>query len=170
MRCRSMPRHGPRLTGDTGRRWCDSDRSSRGRNTSHRSGHAPVPSGHGRADDPARGGDRGARNQFHERVLRRPGSHCPRDARGHGRVARKLVGLTLENGDVPPPAHGAGRTGEIGRITSSVWSPALERSIALAYVHREFAGPGTMVTVDGTPAVVTALPFVGGRADAPSTG
>ena len=91
--------------------------------------------------------------------------------RGHGRVARKLVGLTLENGDVPPPGTSVRADGrDLGRITSSVWSPALGRSIALAYVHREFAGPGTMVTVDGTPAVVTALPFVGGRADAPSTG
>jgi folate-binding protein YgfZ len=80
--------------------------------------------------------------------------------RGHGRVARRLVGLVLEGGAVPPPGtavHAEGR--EVGRVTSGVASLALGRPIALAYVHRDFVAPGTAVAVEGTPAVVTPLPF-----------
>jgi aminomethyltransferase len=51
----------------------------------------------------------------------------------------------------------AGR--DVGRVTSSAWSPALQRPIALGYVHRDFTEPGTTVEVAGTTAVVTALPF-----------
>jgi folate-binding protein YgfZ len=81
--------------------------------------------------------------------------------RGHGRVARKLVGLTIDGSSAPP--HGAlvrveGR--DVGRITSGVVSVALDRPIALAYVHRDAAQPGTRVDVDGVQATVTALPFV----------
>jgi glycine cleavage system aminomethyltransferase T len=54
------------------------------------------------------------------------------------------------------------RSGErdVGEVTSSTVSPALSRPIALAYVHRDFVEPGTKLTVDGTSAEVTALPFV----------
>jgi folate-binding protein YgfZ len=81
--------------------------------------------------------------------------------RGHGRVARKLVGLRLEGGPVPQPGatvHAEGR--EVGKVTSGVASPALRRPIALAYVHRDFVAPGTSLAVEGAPAIVTALPFV----------
>ena len=81
--------------------------------------------------------------------------------RGHGRVARKLVGLAFDGAVVP--AAGADVTVEsrvIGHVTSSTRSPALERPIALAYLHRDFLAPGTSVSVAGQPAVVTALPFV----------
>jgi folate-binding protein YgfZ len=87
--------------------------------------------------------------------------------RGHGRVARRLVGLTLDpEAAVPAPGSGI-RAGdrEIGTITSAALSPALGRPIALGYVHRDFVEPGTAVTVaDGSqsPAVVTRLPFVSG--------
>lgn len=81
--------------------------------------------------------------------------------RGHGRVARKLVGVTLD-GDQAPDAGAMIRGGdrEIGHVTSSAVSPALQRPIALAYVHRDFLEPGTKVTVGGQGAEVTALPFV----------
>jgi len=81
--------------------------------------------------------------------------------RGHGRVARRLVGLTLD-GDAVPAREAVVHQGdrEIGRITSAVRSVALNRPIALAYVHRDFTEPGTHVTVEGAGAVVTALPFV----------
>jgi glycine cleavage system aminomethyltransferase T len=46
-------------------------------------------------------------------------------------------------------------------VTSSSWSPALHRPIALGYVHRDFIEPGAKVTVDGAGAEVVALPFVG---------
>jgi len=81
--------------------------------------------------------------------------------RGHGRVAKKLVGLTLAGDQVP--ANGAAVTSSdesIGRVTSAVQSIALGRPIALAYVQRDFAEPGTDVSVIGARAVVTALPFV----------
>jgi len=81
--------------------------------------------------------------------------------RGHGRVARKLVGLTME-GDRVPEAGATIRTGdrEIGHVTSSAASPALKRPIALAYVHRDFLEPGTTVTIGDQSATVTTLPFV----------
>jgi glycine cleavage system aminomethyltransferase T len=43
-----------------------------------------------------------------------------------------------------------------------VWSPALACPIALGYVHRDFAEPGTMVQVGGASAVVSELPFAPG--------
>jgi glycine cleavage system aminomethyltransferase T len=52
---------------------------------------------------------------------------------------------------------------EAGYVTSSIVSPALKRVIALGYVHRTLATPGTVVSVgQDTPikATVTALPFV----------
>jgi len=81
--------------------------------------------------------------------------------RGHGRVARKLVGLTLDGDRVPEVGstiHSGDR--EIGHVTSSTASPALKRPIALAYVHRDFLEPGTTVTIGDQRATVTALPFV----------
>jgi folate-binding protein YgfZ len=83
--------------------------------------------------------------------------------RGHGRVARKLVGLTLD-GASAPGAKAAIRIDdrEVGHVTSSVLSPALHRPIALAYVHRDFVEPATELVVDNARAVVTTLPFVRG--------
>jgi len=82
--------------------------------------------------------------------------------RGHGRVARKLVGLAID-GDTTPAAGATVRSGDrdIGHVTSATISPVLHRPIALAYVQRDFVQPGTAVTVaDGVAAVVSALPFV----------
>jgi folate-binding protein YgfZ len=81
--------------------------------------------------------------------------------RGHGRIARKLMGLRINSGDVPtagtPVRDG---TRDIGRVTSSALSPAVKQPIALAYLHRDFLTPGTTVSVDGATAVVTELPFL----------
>ena len=88
--------------------------------------------------------------------------------RGHGRVAKKLVGLKFE-GDAAPAAGAVVRaaerqlgdvTREIGHVTSSALSPALGRSIALAYVQRDFVAVGTAVAVGAAHGVVAALPFV----------
>jgi len=81
--------------------------------------------------------------------------------RGHGRVARRLVGLTLEGSRLP--ATGAAIRGgdrDIGQVTSSALSPTLKRPIALGYVHRDFVEPGTKVEVDGASATVTSLRFL----------
>lgn len=88
--------------------------------------------------------------------------------RGHGRVARKLVGLTLSGTTVPAPGkHLVSGDREIGRVTSSILSPALNQPIALGYVHRDFQEPGTKVEVEvedvRVPAMVTRLPFVTGN-------
>ena len=81
--------------------------------------------------------------------------------RGHGRVAKKLEGLTIEDDAVP--SRGAVITAggkEVGTITSAVRSAGLNRTIALGYLQREFLAPGTAVDVAGHRASVTALPFV----------
>ena len=81
--------------------------------------------------------------------------------RGHGRVARKLVGLIVDAGSAPE-AGSTVRAGEreIGNVTSSTMSPALGRPIALAYLHRDFLEAGTPVVAGGAPATVALLPFV----------
>jgi folate-binding protein YgfZ len=81
--------------------------------------------------------------------------------RGHGRVARKLVGVVFD-GELAPSDGSVVRAGdrEVGRVTSSAISPALKRPIALAYLHRDFVTPGVAVSVDGVNGVVTEVPFV----------
>jgi tRNA-modifying protein YgfZ len=83
--------------------------------------------------------------------------------RGHGRVARRLVGLTLP-ADTAIPAAGARLLAggkEAGRVTSAVFSPALARPIALGYVHRDFVEAGTHLHIEGSgDAIVGALPLV----------
>jgi folate-binding protein YgfZ len=84
--------------------------------------------------------------------------------RDRGHVNRHLLGLVLDGETVPH--HGdvvfAGDA-EIGRVTTAVWSFGLKRPIALAYVRRQHAEPGTPVTVrsgeTSLPAKVSALPF-----------
>jgi folate-binding protein YgfZ len=81
--------------------------------------------------------------------------------RGHGRVAKKLVGLLIDDGSPPPPGSMVSAADrDVGHVTSSVVSPALGRPIALGYVHRDFTAPGTPVVVAGRPGAVAALPFV----------
>jgi len=85
-------------------------------------------------------------------------------SRGHGRVVRKLVGLVSEGERVPSAGEPLVANGhEIGRVTSATRSPALGRPIALGYVHRDFAEPGSRIAlggVTGESATVTQLPFV----------
>jgi folate-binding protein YgfZ len=86
--------------------------------------------------------------------------------RDRGHVNRRLTGLTLAGESVPRPGARVLAEGrEVGGVTSPVWSFSLERPIALAFVRREQAGPGTEVVVADdagpAPARVTALPFVG---------
>jgi glycine cleavage system aminomethyltransferase T len=82
--------------------------------------------------------------------------------RGHGRVARKLVGITFDPGTAPPRRGDRIMSGgrDVGSITSSVQSPDLGRPIALGYVHRDFVQPGTALEIAGKPASIAALPFV----------
>jgi folate-binding protein YgfZ len=75
--------------------------------------------------------------------------------RGHGRVARRLVGLVPVKADAWPgyplgrgtvlQANGA----DIGRLTSVAYSSRRGSTIALGMVHRDFVDPGTIVTAAG---------------------
>jgi len=82
-------------------------------------------------------------------------------ARSRGHVNWKLSGLFVEGAAVPAPGEkllSAGK--EIGEVTSSCASPTLDRTIALAYLRREVAEPGTKLTLaSGVNAEVTSLPF-----------
>jgi aminomethyltransferase len=79
---------------------------------------------------------------------------------------RRRVGLDLAG--KAPAREGAEITAPdgrpIGRVTSGGFAPSLGRPIAMAYVERDFAAPGTElnIIVRGTPlaARVTQLPFV----------
>ena len=84
--------------------------------------------------------------------------------RGHGRVARRLVGMTID-ADVGPDRGDSIMLGAqaVGRVTSTVWSPAVGKPIALGYVQRDASEPGTSVSVAhggvGLPALISPLPF-----------
>jgi tRNA-modifying protein YgfZ len=86
--------------------------------------------------------------------------------RGHGRVARRLVGFSFPPDSLLPAVGDTLRAQdrEIGALTSAAWSPTLEHAIALGYVHRDFVEPGTQVNVvrDGrtVEAQVASLPFI----------
>jgi glycine cleavage system T protein len=85
--------------------------------------------------------------------------------RSRGHVNRKLAGIALK-GESPAQRgdkiHADGK--EIGRVTSSVFSPKLERPIALGYVHRDYLETGTNVSIERNEerisGIITALPFV----------
>jgi len=86
--------------------------------------------------------------------------------RGH--VAKKLTGLLFEN---EVALDGGAKVfsnddKEIGRVTSSAFSPRLGRTIALGYVKYDYLSPGTPVRVLSSeqelPATVSELPFVRG--------
>lgn len=73
--------------------------------------------------------------------------------RGHGRVARRLVGLVARGTGDATSAIEAGDTmrrdgRDTGRVTSAAWSPALDAWVALGYVGRDDAEGGTIVHVE----------------------
>lgn len=85
-----------------------------------------------------------------------------------GHVNRRFVGLRFEGTGVPQANTNVSRDGrEVGRITSSVYSPCLKSSIALAYVRlgADKAGTTVEVSIGGKTetATVTELPFVSHR-------
>jgi folate-binding protein YgfZ len=80
--------------------------------------------------------------------------------RGHGRVARRLVGIRLAGASVASGSKVFSGAREIGFVTSSADSPTLG-GIALGYVHRDFIEPGTKIEIHSSAgpedAVVSAL-------------
>lgn len=82
--------------------------------------------------------------------------------RGH--LDRRLAGVAV--GHTAPPARGAlvqSEGAKIGAVTSAVWSPRLEKPLALAVLKSDYLAPGTAVEVvygDGAHrATVVALPL-----------
>src|SRR4030095_431076 len=86
--------------------------------------------------------------------------------RGH--VAKKLTGLAFDNEVTVEPGttvqSDAGAN--VGRITSATFSPALNRTVALAYIKYEFLDAGTRLKTNAAEgqvnATVSELPFVRG--------
>ena len=82
--------------------------------------------------------------------------------RGH--VAKKITGLTfpdrieIENGARILSVDDK----EIGRVTSSTFSPTLNQTIALGYVKYDYREAGTEVQVVNVKGVIADLPFVRG--------
>ena len=81
-----------------------------------------------------------------------------------GHVNRRLCGLLFEDDRLPTSgARLFAADKQVGWVTSTAWSPARGHAVGLAYVHREYALPGSALTVD-TPAglgtaTVAALPL-----------
>jgi folate-binding protein YgfZ len=84
--------------------------------------------------------------------------------RGHGRVARRLVGVLLAEGATPSQGDAvfAGDK-QVGEVTSSAVSPKMGAPIALAYVQRDHTTVGTELVVKSSngqfPGRVHRLPF-----------
>jgi folate-binding protein YgfZ len=80
--------------------------------------------------------------------------------RGH--VAKKLTGLKFEQGVESGTAITSEDGKEIGRVTSTTYSPKLESHIALGYVRYEYLAAGTPVKAGDVAGSVAELPFVRG--------
>ena len=81
-----------------------------------------------------------------------------------GHVNRRFVGLTLAGTELPTlksPIHKAGR--EVGYVTTTLFSPGLNKPIALGFVSRAAYAPGSEVEVmsggKALPASIVELPF-----------
>jgi folate-binding protein YgfZ len=78
--------------------------------------------------------------------------------RSRGLVHRLLAGVEIDCDAAPAPDtrlfHGEA---DVGKMTSAAFSPALGKVVGMAYVHRELAEPGTVLTVDGHRAEVRPL-------------
>jgi folate-binding protein YgfZ len=82
--------------------------------------------------------------------------------RGH--VAKKLTGLRFETDQTIEAGSAIKSTDdkEIGRVTSTTFSPKLETTIGLGYVRYEHLTPGTPLVVNGVAATTHELPLVRG--------
>jgi tRNA-modifying protein YgfZ len=80
------------------------------------------------------------------------------DALGH--VNRLLVGLKFAGPDIPPagtPLYSGDKP--VGEVTSAAWSPRMNAPLAMGYVRRLLAKPGTALESDCGPAEAIALPL-----------
>lgn len=84
--------------------------------------------------------------------------------RDRGHVNRLLRGLVLEGAEIPAPgAPVVVGDAQVGSVTSAAWSFGRGCPVALAFVRRQHADPGTTIGVQTShgiiPGTVTALPF-----------
>ena len=82
-----------------------------------------------------------------------------------GHVNRRFVGLTLAGNDLPKAKSVILRNGkEAGYVTTTLFSPGLNKPIALGFVSRSAYAPGTAVEIvsneKALPATIVELPFV----------
>jgi glycine cleavage system aminomethyltransferase T len=83
-----------------------------------------------------------------------------------GGASHALVGLSFAGAAAPAVGAAVSAAGaQVGEVTSAALS-ASAGAIALAFVRRPHAAPGTALTVEGLDARVTALPFVAPRSHA----
>lgn len=78
-----------------------------------------------------------------------------------GHVNRRFVGLTISGKDLPEtksPIRKGGR--EVGYVTTALFSPGLNKPIALGFVSRAAYAPGSEVEVGNLSATIIDLPFV----------
>ena len=98
-----------------------------------------------------------------------PGQEIIERARSRGHVNWKLAGLVVDGGTPPARGEKLVREGkEVGEVTSAGFCPTVSpaggptggRILALAYLRREAAEPGTKLALSsGAPAEVHELPF-----------
>jgi folate-binding protein YgfZ len=93
--------------------------------------------------------------------------------RGGGRVVRRLVAWVAdaespEDESTPSAGTAIAIDGkDVGRVTSSAWSPALRRQVGLGYAHRDHTEAGTRFTIAAAPsfaATIATPPLVRPRA------
>jgi folate-binding protein YgfZ len=82
-----------------------------------------------------------------------------------GHVNRRFVGLTLSEADLPKvksPIYKGEK--EVGYVTTSLFSPGLNKPVALGFVSRSAYAPGTVVEIRSEekklPATIVDLPFL----------
>jgi folate-binding protein YgfZ len=83
-----------------------------------------------------------------------------------GALHRTLAGFELEQGTATPGAKVSAGGKEVGQVTSVAQLPnGSQRTLALGYVRRESAMPGTGVEIEGARAKVSPLPFADRRTE-----
>jgi folate-binding protein YgfZ len=75
--------------------------------------------------------------------------------RSRAQIHRVLRRLEIDTND-PPAAGTKLKSGDsdAAEIASAAYSPALDKTVALAYVRTQFAEPDTRISLDGVPARV----------------
>ena len=78
-----------------------------------------------------------------------------------GHVNRRFVGLTISGNELPELKSAIRKGGrEVGYITTTLFSPGLNKPIALGFVSRAAYAPGSEVEVGTASATIVDLPFL----------